>query len=202
MFHRIHDMLRGAARFAVWLGGGSLMLCAVMITVDVLLRKFLSISMGGADEITAYAFAGATTWAFAYCLLNRANIRIDALYDRFPRGVRAGIDVLNLVMLIIFAGVLTERAFFALTESIANQTTSITPLGTRIWIPQSVWAAGWAFFLVTAIFLLMHVTRACLRGDLNDVTRIAGLRSVEEEVSDESRSFGASRSPGTGDSSC
>ena len=84
-FARIHRIFERLSLWAVWVGGAALMLSAIMVTVDVLARKYLNITMSGSDEITGYVFAGATTWAYAYCLLHRSNIRIDAVYNLLPR---------------------------------------------------------------------------------------------------------------------
>lgn len=202
MFQYLHDVLRGASRVAVWVGGAALMLCAVLITGDVFLRKFFGISVGGSDEITAYVFAISTTWAFAYCLLHRANIRIDAVYNRLTPAFRAAIDTISIAMLMIFVAILTERAFYTLIESIANQSTSITPLGTRMWIPQAFWVAGWVFLLFTLGFVLLHVVTMCVRGDLHAVNRIAGLRSVEDEIGDEVRQPRTTPPHGAGNHPC
>lgn len=199
MLQRIHDAMQRAARVAVWLGGGALTVCAVLITVDVFCRKIFSISIGGSDEITAYVFAASTTWAFSYCLLHRANIRIDAVYNRLPAIPRSVIDIASLVMLLIFAGILTERAAFTLTQSIVNQSSSITPLGTRMWIPQSFWVAGWLFFLVTLVFVLLQALIAWVHGDAGTITRIAGLRTTEEEVKAETQRAEPTSAGRTGD---
>jgi len=187
MLQRIHDVLSSISRAAVWIGGGALMLCAIMITGDVLCRKFLRISIGGSDEITAYVFSASTTWAFSYCLMHRANIRIDAVYNLLPKGGRAIIDLLSIILLSIFVVSLTKRAVSTLTESVVNQSTSITPLGTRMWIPQSFWVAGWVFFSLTLLFVLVYLAVSMFRHDLDRINSIAGIRTVDEEISEETR---------------
>ena len=84
---------------------------AVMVTLDVLSRKFLNVTMSGADEISGYVFAASTTWAYSYCLLYRANIRIDALYNFLPRWVCAVLDTVAVALLLIYNGVLAHRAW-------------------------------------------------------------------------------------------
>lgn len=72
------------SRYAIWIGGAMVLASALLVSVDVLLRKLLVISLGGADELSGYAFAVGTTWALAFTLLRRANVRVDALYVRLP----------------------------------------------------------------------------------------------------------------------
>ena len=105
MFASIHRRLK-SFHVAVWIGGGSLLLAAVMVTVDVLCRRFLGITMSGSDS-TGYIFAASTTWAYSYCLLHRSNVRIDALYNLLPRPVTGILDVVGLSMLLYYMSVMT-----------------------------------------------------------------------------------------------
>ena len=158
-----------------------------MITIDVLLRKFFGVTMGGADEITGYVFAIVTVWAFAYCVLYRANVRIDAVYNFMPRRIQVVIDIISIAMLLIFVALLTNKAFFTVSESWANKTISITPLKTPMWIPQVFWVAGLVFFVGVLAFLLIQTCAAMVRGDLDAVRRIAGMLSRQEEIEEATR---------------
>ncbi|MEL6218987.1 MAG: TRAP transporter small permease, partial [Pseudomonadota bacterium] len=53
------------SRWLVWLGGVLLIGSALLVTAEVFLRKFANVSIGGADEISGYAFAVATALAFS-----------------------------------------------------------------------------------------------------------------------------------------
>jgi TRAP-type mannitol/chloroaromatic compound transport system permease small subunit len=68
------------------LGGGLLILAAaLLVSVDVILRKLANTTLGGADELSGYALAIGSTWSFAFVLLARGHVRIDALYQHLPR---------------------------------------------------------------------------------------------------------------------
>ena len=58
---------------AVWIGGAILLASATLVSVDVTIRKLFSLSIGGADEISGYAFAIGIAWAFPFALLRRAG---------------------------------------------------------------------------------------------------------------------------------
>ena len=45
------------ARWGLWFGGALVLLAAVLIGIDVLMRKFLDRSIGGADELAGYSLA-------------------------------------------------------------------------------------------------------------------------------------------------
>jgi len=186
-FARIHRLFERLSLWAVWLGGGALMLSAIMVTIDVLSRKYLNVTMSGSDEITGYVFAGATTWAYAYCLMHRSNIRIDALYNLFPRGVRAALDIVGLLALLVFMGFFTSKAVGVVTETWKNDSVSVTTLLTPLWIPQIVWLTGLIFFNVTLIFLIVHTVLAFIVGGPRAVQTLAGTMSVQDEVAEETR---------------
>ncbi|MEM7423175.1 MAG: TRAP transporter small permease, partial [Pseudomonadota bacterium] len=156
----IHSFLERVSLWAVWAGGLALMLSAIMVTIDVLSRKYLNVTMSGSDEITGYVFAGATTWAYAYCLMHRSNIRIDALYNVLPRIVRAVLDVAGLVALLFFMGYFTSKAVGVFEESWVNNSVSVTTLLTPLWIPQLVWLSGLIFFNITLIFMIVQTVLA------------------------------------------
>ncbi|MCY3857022.1 MAG: TRAP transporter small permease [Rhodospirillales bacterium] len=185
----IHRLLERLSLWAVWAGGTALLLSAVMVTIDVLSRKYLNVTMSGSDEITGYVFAGATTWAYAYCLLHRSNIRIDALYNLLPLFLRATLDIVGLLALLIFIGFLSSKAVTVFTESWVNDSVSVTTLTTPLWIPQLVWLAGLIFFNVTLIFVLLYTACSFVVRGPASVQRLAGTRSVQEEITEETHSL-------------
>lgn len=182
MLERIHIALEWISRRAVWIGGAALLMAAIMVTLDVLSRKFLNVTMSGADEISGYVFAAGTTWAYSYCLLHRANIRIDALYNFMPRWLCAVLDTVAVVLLLIYNGVLAYRAWGAFSQSWERDSVSITTLATPQWIPQLLWASGLIFFELVLLFVFLYTLVGLLRGDLDLVKRIAGVPSVAEEI--------------------
>jgi len=144
----------------------------------------------GSDEITGYVFAGATTWAYAYCLLHRSNIRIDALYNLLPTVVRALLDVLGLGMLLFYMGYFTWKAKGVFLESWANDSVSVSVLLTPLWIPQLAWLAGLVFFVIVLVFLTTYALLTFAVRGAASVQELAGTMSVQEEVAEETRGIG------------
>jgi len=70
------------------------------------LRKIFLVTMGGSDELSGYAFAIGTAWALGFTLLRRANVRVDALYNRLPPALCAVLDIVALLPLALFLGTL------------------------------------------------------------------------------------------------
>ena len=158
---------------------------AVVIGIEVVLRKMFLISLGGADEMASYALAIGTVWALSFALIERAHIRVDVLYMRLPNRIAATFDILALVSVVAFAGVLTWFATHVWSTSWSFGSTANTPIGTPLWIPQGLWVLGLVVFVLTAIVLTWRTSAAFLAGDIASVSRIAGTRSIKETLSEE-----------------
>ena len=193
---QIHAILGKISQIAAWIGGAALLGAAILVTLEIFLRSALNVSIGGADEISGYAFAISTTWAYSYCLLHRANVRIDAFYNFLPRPVRAVLDVVGVILLLGYMGVLTEKAIGVFAESWANNSVSITTLQTPLWIPQLLWLSGLILFMLTLVFVSLYALMNLLRGDLAGVQRIAGVRSIEEEIDEETHGMDLKKQAG------
>jgi TRAP-type mannitol/chloroaromatic compound transport system permease small subunit len=184
----LHHWIGLADRLATWavrIAGAMMLAAAILVSVDVLLRKFATLTVGGADELSGYAFAVGTSWALAFTLLRRANVRVDALYARLPERVAAMLDLLSLLSLLVFVGYLTWRASLVLQDSLLFSARATTPLATPLWIPQSLWLVGFGLFLFTILPLITTVALALVRGDRVTVRRLAGARTLEEEAVEE-----------------
>ena len=185
MFDAVHSKLMGISRVATWVGGFALMLSAIMVTLDVTARKLFGITISGSDEISGYVFAASTTWAYSYCLLTRANIRIDAFYNLLSVKPRALLDILALVLLLYYVFLLTRNAWVMFMDNVEYSSTAQTTLATPLWIPQIFWISGLGFFLLCLIFLTLYAVTSLVRGDWATIGRIAGVSSVEEEIKQE-----------------
>ncbi len=185
MLDKIHRGLTEVSRAATWCGGAALLLSAFMVTFDVTSRKVFGYTISGADEISGYVFAAATTWAYGYCLLTRSNIRIDALYNHLGTKTRAALDLLGVLLLAYYTYLLTVNAWGMFSENWEYNSSAQTTLATPLWIPQIFWISGLAFFLICLVFLSIYVIVSMFKRDWATVNRIAGVKSVEEEIVEE-----------------
>ena len=185
MFQSTQDRLTDISRVAVWVGGGALLLSAVMVTLDVLARKMFAITISGSDEISGYVFAAGTTWAYSYCLFTRANIRIDALYNILDLRTRALLDILGLLLLLYYIYLLFTNAWGMFAENWEFSSTAQTTLATPLWIPQVFWISGLGFFLVCLAFVSTRCLASLIRGDWQTIHDVAGVKSVAEEIDEE-----------------
>ena len=178
---------RRAAHWGLWFGGALILLAAILIGIDVVMRKFFHASMGGADELAGYALALGTAWSLAATLLDRAHIRIDSLYVLFPRRLRFFLDVVGLVLFVGFFALIAWHGWNVVAQSWSSGSRSQSALQTPTVIPQFIWFVGLAGFVAIGIVLLMHAVVLATRGQHAAVAKAISTRSAEEEVADEIR---------------
>jgi TRAP-type C4-dicarboxylate transport system permease small subunit len=179
--------LRRFGQWGLWFGGALVLLAAILIGIDVLLRKFFARSIGGADELAGYSLAIGTAWGLGATLIDRAHIRIDSLYVLFPQKLRLWLDVIALALFIAFFGLMTWHGLGVLAQSWTSGTRSQSALETPTVVPQLLWIAGLVGFLVIGLVLLAHALLLGARGDIRAMAQAISTRSAEEEVEDEIR---------------
>ena len=178
-------MLDTVAGCGAWIGGTCLLISSMLIVIDLLMRKWIGSSMGGADEIAGYVLAIVSAWAFPITLLRRSHIRVDVIYTHLPRQIRIGLDLFALLCLGVFVAVLTYHAWQVLADSISFNAVSNTPLQVPQWIPQSLWFAGYVFFLITILALMVCAVYLIVKRRPREVSALIGINSVEEEINEE-----------------
>ena len=184
------------SRAGALFGGILILAAALLIGFDVAIRQVFVKTIGGADELAGYALAIGSAWTFGFTLLRRAHVRIDSLYVYLPTRLRPLLDIFGLTLFILFMGLVTWHAFGTLRQSIESNSHSISPLGTPLAIPQSLWVIGLFLFMLVALLLLLRATMALVRGDAFTVMRLIGSRSTTEEVELEMQAVEESRAPG------
>lgn len=170
------------ARTCAHIGGWMLLISAFGVAAEVILRKIFVISISGANEIAGYAFAVGACWAAAFALLERANIRIDAVYRLLPHRLGSLLDIFALGCFLSFVVFLMWRVGLVLLESIELGARSNTTLGISLWVPQSLWFLGMVGVSAVGFMLLVKSIGAFREGDLRSVTHLIGTVGVEAEL--------------------
>ena len=177
--------LHALSRVLVWIGGVLILGSAVLVTIEVFARKLFNVSIGGADELSGYAFAVATSLAFAFALFERAHIRVDALFVVLPRPVRILLNFLGLGLLIGFAAIIGWQAYGLVADTLTFGSRSITPLRTPLAIPQIPWLIGWVFFIFCGVVLFIGALWAVITRDAAQSERLIGVKTLDEQIEDE-----------------
>jgi TRAP-type C4-dicarboxylate transport system permease small subunit len=179
------SLMRSISRWGLWFGGALVLLAALLIGVDVILRKFFTTSIGGADELAGYALAIGTAWGLAATLLERAHIRIDTLYMLFPRVYRIVLDLFGLALFIFFFAMVAWHGSGVVMQSWASGSRSQSALQIPTVIPQLIWIIGLLLFVLVGVTLFLDALVKLKTGDRAGIGRTIGIRSAEEDVEEE-----------------
>lgn len=179
---RLHRVAYTIARVGTWVGGGLLLLTAIIVAIDVVMRAAFARSVGGADELSGYALAIATAWGISFTLLERSHIRIDSLYEKVSLRWRAILDLVSLAAFLLFMGLTAYYGWKVLAQSLASNARSISAMGTPLALPQAIWFGGLMFALLVIVLLLAQGAMALVRGDLAKVSELIGSKAVIEDV--------------------
>lgn len=162
--------------------GVAIAVLAGLITIDIVGRDVFGVSIQGTDEIGGYVLAFVGSLGMALTLLRRGHPRIDLFFRFFPKALCDVLQVLAQVTVAGFAIFMTWHAWSELESTLRFGAITNTPLQTPLWVPQSVWLAGMAFFALTACLTTAHATILLLT-DRDAIDRYYGSPTVAEEVS-------------------
>jgi len=193
---RLIAIATAVSRAGTWFGGALVVLAAVIVAVDVVLRAAFSVTIGGSDELSGYALAVASAFAFALALIDRAHVRIDTLYTLLPVRVAAAFDLLAMAAMVSLASFLAMQGWrvFALSWSLGAR--ALTQLNTPLSVPQALWFAGLAWFALVSILLMLRALVLLVQGDAQGVRQLLGTKTAAEELADERAAQQAIRGAG------
>lgn len=162
--------------------GWWLIVLSAVTCVEMLGRKVLGFSLQGVDEIGSYTYAIVGSVGFAHTLITRSHTRVDFLISRFSPRVRAVLNLLAMLTLAALAFLCLWRGANVLAESIDLKATASTPLATPMWMPQTLWLAGYVLFAVVAAWAAIDAVRLFVRGDVEGLNDRFGPQTLDEEI--------------------
>lgn len=162
--------------------GVMMLALAVLVTVETLLRKFFSISLGGVDELAGYSIAVGAPLAFVVALMQRAHIRINIVYIYMGPRLKAWVDYLSILSLGVMAVFLFGFTVKTVLETQAYQSIAQTPWATPLIYPQMVWLLAMVVFLLPALWLQVRAFKLLIGGRAKDLSEQFGPDTPEEEL--------------------
>ena len=173
--------------------GWGFVLCALLITAEVLARSILRVGTQSTTEISGYLLAFGISWGLAHTLSSRSHVRIDMLVNRMPLGLRVWLHLFALTMLAVLMGFIARGAWDLVDESLLFGATDISLLRTPLAIPQGLWAAGLIVFLLLIVLMLLENLLLALAGQARAVERNLSSRSFDEEAAEALDALGSVR---------
>lgn len=156
-----------------------------VVTIETLARKLFNFSIQGADELGGYSLAIGSTIAFSLALAGRNHIRVDVFHEMLPRGMKAAMNWLSIVLLAAIAVLFVAVSFRVLDESLAYRSTAQTPWATPLIWPQSLWYAGLVIFALVALGFAARATLLLLKGRIDELNEEFHPKSTKEELKEE-----------------
>ncbi len=184
--NRLQSVAEGISRTGAIVGGAMLLVASILICIDITLRYTMSITLGGADELSGYALAISSAWGFSSALLSRSHIRIDTVYVRIKSiRVRALLDLISLATLLGFFGMVTWYAWGVVRQSWVSDSHSLSAIEAPLVIPQGLWFAGLLFFVALSALLLVRGLLAFISGNYTSLFALIGSKSALAEAQEE-----------------
>lgn len=170
------------SRWLAWIGGAMMLLCALLVSLDVVFRAAFKVTYFESFELSTYAFAIATAMGMSYALVSRAHIRIEVLYMLLTPRWRGWVDLFAYGVLAVCAVVLFYWSGQLVLGNYESGARSNSSLAMPLVIPQGIWLVGLAWFALLAMLYAMHGLVLCLRGRSEQAHAQLGVASLEEEI--------------------
>lgn len=168
-------------KVAVWIFGSALMLVAVTVSVEVVLRQIFDFGSIIGIEYSGYILAVSSAFAFPFTLLKRGHVRVDFIKFVSPR-IEIFADMLAILSMLFLAICLTVFAFGVFSQSLSLGAVSSSPLETPLWLPQGLWFLGLLVFSLIAAVVLFAALFKLLRGEIADASALISTPSIKEEI--------------------
>lgn len=156
-----------------------------VVTVETLARKLFNFSIQGADELGGYSLAIGSTIAFSLALIGRNHIRVDVFHELFPRGLKAALNWLAIVLLAAMGVLFVAVSFRVLQESLEYHSTAQTPWATPLIYPQGLWYAGLVLFMLVGVGFAVRATYLLVTRRIDELNEEFHPKSAKEELKEE-----------------
>jgi TRAP-type C4-dicarboxylate transport system permease small subunit len=176
----ISQKIAPAARVATLTCGWVVMVYAVMLTLEILGRKFFNTSFKGIDELGGFVLAISAAIGASYAMAQRSHTRVDVFLVRFPRPVQRFLNTLAMACFAFFATFAAWRGIAVLRDTVEYQS-SATNLEQPLWIPQTAWAVGLVLLAAISLTYAFHAIYLLLR-NRPELNAWYGPVSAQEEL--------------------
>ena len=145
---------------------GSLVFTAlvVMSIVSITGRKIWSTPVPGDVELLQMCSAFAAASFFAYCHLNRGDVKVDFFTDRLPARAVHSLDAIGSLLVGLFGALIAWRTGAGAGMLKAAGETSMI-LGLPLWLGQALMVPGFVLLALAGFYTCAwHLRRAVRRG--------------------------------------
>jgi len=175
------QFVTAVSRFLARLGGALILICAFLVSLDVVFRNVFKLAIFESYELTGYGIALATAFGLSWALVTKAHIRIEVIYNLLGVKPRAYLDICALAALSVVATVLVYYGALVALDNWELGASSNSTLHVPLAIPQGLWLLGLFWFAVCASVLLVVAVSAVAHNQHQQVQEMFGIATVSEE---------------------
>lgn len=165
-----HDLTRFLASYvaftsrlsaiAAQFGMLAIVLMAVHILVEIVMRAFWSTSTFILDEFVGYEVAAMTFLGLGAALDDKVLLRVNLLLLPLRGRLRVAVEIFNAGATLLVFSFLTFHLIRQTIRSFERETTSLSILETPLWIPQSILVLGLLIFCIQLTGLMAKALHA------------------------------------------
>jgi len=153
-------LLRGVTWFNDWLGRAVLayivLVIFALLFLEVNMRYLFGAPTVWTGELAQMLFGAYAILSGAYILTQRAHVNVDIFYARFPRRVRAGVDILTSFLFFSFILVLVTEGYSMAEDSVSRWETSRSAWNAPVWPVKVAIPVGAGLLLLQGAVKLIH----------------------------------------------
>lgn len=191
-------LIEAVSKRALTVAGWGYLIITALICFDVVARRFLGFSSGATTEWTGYLMAISMTWGLAGTLYERGHVRIDVLVQKMPLRVRVWLHLLSLLALLVASGFFAWGAVSVAMDSWTFGSEDLSALHTPLVIPQGLWAAGLALFLLSVVALAMRAVHQLATGRRDEMDAMLMARTYVDEAAETLEAIAETQPAATG----
>lgn len=157
--------LLATCKLASVAGGLVFVAIVAMSIVSIVGRKLASLPVPGDLELVQMGSAVGASAFFAYCHLNRGDVKVDFFTQHWSPTVVMTLDAIGSTLVGLFGALIAWRtAAGALTLKEAGETSAI--LDWPLWLAQALMVPGFVLLALAGFYMAGHYLRAARLGRL------------------------------------
>jgi TRAP-type C4-dicarboxylate transport system permease small subunit len=138
--------------------GAALIVAVLYNFVNVVGRYVFGRTFISADEVQIYIMVYIAFLGAAVATWRRMHLRMDVLVQRLPRGVQAGLGVVELLLTVVLAGFVLYVAS-GYVRQMAGLDARSQNAGIPMWIPHSAIVIGFGLIAVLSVLQTIQLFR-------------------------------------------
>ncbi|HRY89341.1 MAG TPA: TRAP transporter small permease [Rubrivivax sp.] len=157
--------LLAVSKAAAVVGGLVFVAIVAMSIVSIVGRKLVSMPVPGDFELVEMGSAVGASFFFAYCHLNRGDVKVDFFTQHWSAAKVMWLDAIGSTLIGLFGAVVAWRTAvgaFALRE--VGESSAI--LDWPMWVVRLAMVPGFVLMALAGFYMAAHFVRAARRGAL------------------------------------